>query len=349
MDNVIVTGGGTGGHLFAALAFCDYLKKQGYNPIFIGSKYGLEKEILKNYKYEYLLLSTKGFAGKSKKEKIYSIISMIASTYKAYRFIKQKKALFSIGFGGYTSAPVVIASKILNLKIAIVEQNAVAGKANRVLLKIADFIFLNFESTKKMIDKKNVFVTGCPIRNDIYVENRNFDKDKFTIGVLGGSRGAKSINSAMVELAKNSNLNIDVIHQTGMEGLELVKSVYKKHKPAWQALGFIDDMKWFYENIDFIVCRAGAGTVSEITCAGLGALLIPYPYAIYNHQYYNAKELENAGCALIIDDKKICGKSLESIISSLGKRRLRSLSINAKTMCKRDVCSTMLSLIKTNS
>ncbi len=346
MKNVIVTGGGTGGHLFATLAFCDYLKKEQYNPIIIGSIHGLENEILKNKEYEYMLLDTMGFAGKTTKEKLRSILKFIKSTYHIKQYIKLKNPKFVVGFGGYTTVPVIVASKMLKIKTAIVEQNAIFGRANKFLSRFADLVFTNFESTKNAIKHKKVFAVGCPVRSEIFIKNRDFSKNRITIGVMGGSRGARSINNAMIELA-HEEIDINVIHQTGKYDYEHVKSEYSKLKPNWTVFDFIYDMKNFYESIDFIVCRAGASTISEITCAALGSLLIPYPYAIYNHQYYNALELVNGGSATIIEDKNLSGKSLKSVILSLSKNRLRSLSDRAKLMCKRDVCSEMLKIIKT--
>ncbi len=346
MKNVVITGGGTGGHLFASLAFAEYIKHKGYNPVIIGSVFGIESRVLKNYDFEYMLLKTKGFAGKNILQKTDSMLKFSKSFQESLKYIKSKKPQFAVGFGGYTTIPVISASKLLGVPTVIVEQNAVCGKANRLMSKFSDLVFVNFESTKQYFNQKKTYVTGNPVRNDIFMEHRDFDKDKITVGVLGGSRGSRSINNAMIELAENYDIDVNVLHQTGKEDFDRVKEIYKINKPDWKAFDFINDMKSFYENIDFIICRAGAGTLSEITCAALGSLLIPYPYAIYNHQYYNSLELVNAGCSTIMEDKNLSGKSLKSVILSLSKKRLKSLSDNAKLMCKRDVCSVMLKTIK---
>ncbi len=346
MKNVIITGGGTGGHFYAALSFADYIKKMGYNPIFIGSIFGIEQDKLKDYDYEYFLLKTKGFAGKTKREKIISLTNLFTALFKTLRFIRQKRPVFSIGFGGYTTLPVIMASKITGAKTAIVEQNSIAGKANKFLSKFADFIFVNFHSTKKQFKHQKIFFSGNPIRRNVVIRDREFRKDTITIGVLGGSRGSKSINKAMMELARISDSSVAVIHQTGADEIKTVQDTYKKFKPHWIAYDFIDDMHGFYQSIDFIICRAGAGTLSEIACASLGSLLIPYPYAIYNHQYYNAMEFVKKNAAILTDDKNLSGKKIESIISLLDKNKLRVLSENAKSLCVSDACERIFKIIQ---
>ncbi len=347
MKNVIITGGGTGGHLFASLAFANYIKNMNYNPILIGSKYGIENIKLKEYEYEHILLNTRGFAGKSKIDKIKSLIGISLSIISILKFIKRKKPVFAIGFGGYTTIPVIIASKILGIQTAIVEQNAIAGRANRFLSKFVDVVFVNFKSTKRQFNNhKLVVCSGNPIRKSLIVKNRTFGKDRITIGVLGGSRGARSINKAMIELALHSNLNINLIHQTGYEDYKLVQKTYLNHKPNWRAVAFIENMENFYKNIDFIVCRAGASTLSEVACASLGSLLIPYPFAIYNHQYYNAKEFVNRHAATLIEDKNLSGKKIESIILSLNKNKLRFLSENASSLCIGNACENIIKTLQ---
>ncbi len=344
MKNIIISGGGTGGHLFAAVAFADYVKEMGYEPFIIGSVYGMESEWLKGKEYRYALLKTKGFAGKGLFEKVKSAALVGSSFVEAAVILKSLKPLFVIGFGGYTTVPVIMAARFFHIPAAILEQNSIAGKANRMLAHFCDFIFVNFEVTKKEFGSKKVYVSGNPIRSDIFVPNRAFS-GKLKVGVLGGSRGARKINEAMIQFASESGCDIEVIHQTGFEDFERVKSVYEKYKPHWRALPFIDNMAKFYESIDFIICRSGAGTLGEVACASLGSLLVPYPYAIYNHQFYNAKEFEKAGAAILIEDKNLTGKIIESVVSSLSKEKLASMSQKAFALCKRGASETIFKTV----
>ncbi len=346
MRSIVIAGGGTGGHLFSAIAFADYVKRQGYEPFIVGSEYGMESSFLKNKGYSYRLLKTRGFAGKGFKEKLGSVYLMLRSSREAVSLIKRLNPLFVIGFGGYTTVSVLLSARLLGVPTAVVEQNSVPGKANRLLAHFCDFLFVNFEMTKKFFPNRKVYVSGNPIREDIYIPERSFEGPVLRVGVLGGSRGARTINRAMMELAIGGALKgVEVIHQTGSEELDRVKEVYRKYRPGWKAKAFIDDMVGFYRDIDFIVCRSGAGTLGEIACASLGSVLVPYPYAIYNHQLYNAKEFEKVEASVVVSDKDLTGKRLESIISSLNRERLALMSERAFSLCKRGASRMILETV----
>ena len=340
MRNAILSGGGTGGHLFAAIAFAEFLEKNGINPVIVGSEYGLEKKILKNYRFDYFLLKTRGVAGKKLTDKIKGTLLIIKSITDSFKIIKETKPVFSLGFGGYASFPVIVASKIVGVRTAILEQNSIPGKSNKILSKLCDISFLNFDITKRYI---NGVVVGNPTRIKPKKPHRGIKKP-FTIGVIGGSRGARSINNAMIELS-NYSLDINVIHQTGEQDYERVRESYKNNKKNWRVEKFIYDMDEFYSKIDFIVCRAGASTLSEVACSSLGSILIPYPYAIYNHQYFNAKHFYDNKAAYLIEDKDLTGKKLFSIISSLTADKLKEMSENAWKLCRQDSCERMLKLL----
>ncbi len=345
MKRVVIAGGGTGGHIFAAIALAEYLKKASLEPILVGSKSGMEKEIFPAYPYDYYLLQTSGFAGRDPLNKIKSLLGLTVSTTRCLGLFGSIRPVFCLGFGGYTSLPVIVASRILGIKSGILEQNAVMGKANRFLSHFSDYLFLNFPSAGRDVKHPNKIVTGNPVREEIFRINRKSFDGKLSIGVLGGSRGARSINNAMIQWAQITKLDVDVILQTGREDFERVRELIGRRKPTWRVVPFIDDMVSFYGSIDFIICRSGASTLSEIACARLGSMLVPYPYAIYDHQYYNALEYERAGAAVLIKDKNLSGKIIETVVSSLNGDRLRSMSESAGRLCKRDACEKILSVI----
>jgi len=340
VKNAILSGGGTGGHLFAAIAFAEFLEKNGINAIIVGSEFGMEKSLLKNYNFDYFLLKTKGIVKKRFIEKIRGGLLIFKSIADSFKIIRKTEPLFSLGFGGYASVPVIVASKIAGVKTAILEQNSIPGKSNRILSKLCDITFLNFNITKRYIDG---VVVGNPTRIKPKKPHKE-PKKPYKIGVIGGSRGARSINNAMVELSK-FNLDVDIIHQTGEEDFERVKKAYRTNKKNWRVEKFIHNMEEFYSKIDFIICRAGASTLSEIACSSLGSLLIPYPYAIYNHQYFNAKYFYDNKAAYLIEDRDLTGKKLFSIISSLTADTLKEMSMNAWKLCRHDSCEKMLDLL----
>ncbi|WP_035587702.1 undecaprenyldiphospho-muramoylpentapeptide beta-N-acetylglucosaminyltransferase [Hippea jasoniae] len=339
---VVLTGGGTGGHLFAAIAFGEYLKQNGYDVVLIGSEYGIESRILKDYNFEYFLLKSRGIAGKSFVDKLKNSFIMVNGFFDALSILKKIDPVFCVGFGGYVSLPVMSAALVLKKTTAIVEQNSIPGKTNKLLGRFVDLVFVNFEMTANYF--KNACVVGNPTRLKLSIE-RDFSYNRLRVGVIGGSRGARRINQAMIELSA-FDIDIDVIHQTGDEDYPVVSEAYKRNKKNWQVFKFIDDMEWFYKSIDFIICRAGASTLSEIACSSLPGLLVPYPYAIYNHQYHNAKFFEENGAGWLINDKDLSGKKIHSFISSLTVEKLRVASKNASKLCKSDSCEKMIKKLK---
>lgn len=347
---VFVTGGGTGGHYFAAESFINYLKSENYQPVFIGSQFGIEKKLVNNLGIEYKLFKIRGFAGKNFFEKIKSIGYLFNSTFKCLFYTIKYKPLFVIGFGGYTALPVILSAAILRKKNAIVEQNSIPGLANKILSTFCDIIFVNFDTTKSFFKKKPVFCVGNPIRTKDFPINRNFSKDYLRLGVIGGSRGAKTINNALFEFAslidEKLKSKLTIIHQTGLDDYEEALKIYKKYNVNAKVYDFITDMDSFYRNIDIIISRAGASALSEIACYGLPSILVPYPHAIYNHQYFNAKNFEKSHCAWIVLDKDFNGYYLKNFVYYIKVDELVSMSFAAFTLCKKDAAKDMLSIIE---
>ncbi|MGC8501782.1 undecaprenyldiphospho-muramoylpentapeptide beta-N-acetylglucosaminyltransferase [Desulfurella sp.] len=347
---VFVTGGGTGGHYFAAESFIKYLKDNNYEPIFIGSQFGIEKKLAKNLGVEYKLLKTKGFAGKNYIEKIKSIIHLIRSTIKCIYYDLKYKPVFVIGFGGYTSFPVLLSASLTNKKRIIVEQNSIPGLANKILANFCNIVFVNFDSTRQFFKKKHVYSTGNPIRKMNFPKNRHFSSNFLRIGVVGGSRGAKTINKALFEFAQiiddTIKSKIEIIHQTGIDDYKQALEIYQKYNIKSKVYDFIHNMDKFYSSIDIIVSRAGSSTLSEIACYGLPSILVPYPHAIYNHQYFNAQIFEKSNAAKLILDKDFNGYFLKNFIYYIKVNELVEMSNAAFGLCKKEACKDMLNIIE---
>lgn len=351
MSNVVfVTGGGTGGHYFAAESFINYLKTQGYKPVFIGSEFGIEKKLAPHMGVEYKLLKTKGFAGKNLLDKTKSIAYLFNAILKCFVYTLKYKPIFVIGFGGYTSIPVLLSAYIIRKKSIIVEQNSVPGLANKILSKLCDLVFVNFESTKQFFKKKRVYCTGNPIRAKDFPDKKTFSNNYLRIGVVGGSRGAKTINNALIEFAQiiddDLKSKIEITHQTGKEDYEKTLQMYKKYSIKAKVYEFIYDMENFYKNIDIIISRAGSSTLSEIACYGLPSILVPYPYAIYNHQYFNAQYFAKSHAATLILDKDFNGYYLKNFVYYIKVDDLVKMSNAAFSLCKKEACKTMLNIIE---
>lgn len=347
---VFVTGGGTGGHYFAAESFINYLKSKNYQPMFIGSQFGIEKKLAQNLGVDYKLLKIRGFAGKNFFDKLKSIWYLLNSSLKCLLYAIKYKPIFVIGFGGYTTLPVILSAAILRKKNAIVEQNSVPGLANKILSRFSDIVFVNFDDTKSFFKKKLIFCVGNPIRAKNFPSNRNFSKEYLKIGVIGGSRGAQSINNALFEFAtlidEKLKSKLTIIHQTGLDDYEKALEIYKKYNINANVYGFISDMDSFYRSIDIIISRAGASTLSEIACYGLPSILVPYPYAIYNHQYFNAQYFEKSHCAKVVLDKDFNGYYLKNFVYYIKVNELVSMSSAAFALCKKETVQEILNIIE---
>jgi UDP-N-acetylglucosamine--N-acetylmuramyl-(pentapeptide) pyrophosphoryl-undecaprenol N-acetylglucosamine transferase len=328
---VLIGGGGTGGHLYTAIALSELFTEKDMDVLIIGSSYGIESRILKKYDFKYILLPVYGFMGKKIFYKLKSVFSLLYATIRVFLIILRFKPQAVIGVGGFVSFPVVFAAFMLAKKRAILEQNSIPGKANKLLSHISNMIFVNFPQTKNYF-KCDVEVVGNPVRKSTScTERRDFlHNGTLHLLVLGGSRGAHSINEAMMEFArmyvKTKKKEIFVVHQTGREDYEKVKKSYEMLNLSWEVYGFIEDMGRVYEKSDVVLSRAGASVISEIACVGLPAIFVPFPHAVYHHQYINARYAEETGGSITIKDSKLNGKVIDGIISSMDKDRLLAMS-----------------------
>ena len=231
----------------------------------------------------------------------------------------------------------VLAASLYGVPTAVCEQNAYPGVTNRILGKLVKRVFVAFEDSRSYFPGDKVLLTGNPVRNEI-LQNAGSEKkaEAVMILVFGGSQGAHKLNRSVPEaLANLGREDISVIHQTGLKDYDYVKSAYQKFGIKARVLTFIEDMAGAYAEADFVIGRAGAGTVSEITALGKPSLLVPYPYASNNHQMENAKVLERAGAAIVIEDKDATPENLSGALTgALGKDKLNSMASGAAALGK---------------
>lgn len=326
---VILAGGGTGGHLFPALAVAENIKEKYPDAeiIFVGTELGIEKRVVPQYGYELKFISSRGFVGKSIKEKMVSIIKLIQSCKESDKILKSFLPDIVIGVGGYASFPLVLAASLKKFPTLILEQNTVPGLANKILGKFVSAIAITYPETIDYFPGKKVYLTGTPIRKSIFYADRNkafelfnLDVDKITVLVFGGSLGARKINKAVTESLPylfEIKEKIQFIHQTGDADYNWVSDEYKRLNFKGRVLPFIYEMAEAYSVADIIVSRAGASTVAEITALGKASILIPYPFAAYNHQELNARRLQSRGACEMILDRELNGELLAKKIKKI--------------------------------
>ncbi len=314
-NKIFIAAGGTGGHIFPALNAGKFLRENGYEIIFIGRKESFEEKVYKDNGFEMKYIEISGIKGKNFKERLKSILKLNKAIFKSLKILKETKPEIVLGFGGYISFPVIFASKILRIKNAIFEQNAVMGFANRMSAYFSDKIFLNFVNTYKVNKKDKCEVIGNFIKREILML-RNEKNVKDTILVFGGSQGAEKINEIFIEaIEKLKEIKFKIVHITGERDFVKVKNSYlSKGFNFIEVLPFTNKMEEYYKRAKVVISRAGATSITEFYALGLNAILIPYPFAADNHQWFNAAEYLKTGKGVLLEQRNLnVGKLLKWI------------------------------------
>jgi UDP-N-acetylglucosamine--N-acetylmuramyl-(pentapeptide) pyrophosphoryl-undecaprenol N-acetylglucosamine transferase len=321
---MIIAGGGTGGHLFPGIAIAEEVL--GRNPrnrvLFIGTERGLEKKILGRMGYPLRFLKVEGLKGREALQTAAALLKIPGSLVASFRIIRDFCPDIVIGVGGYASGPAVLTARLMGVTTAIAEQNAFPGLTNRILGRFADRIFLAFSASERWFPKKRSQVTGNPIRSAFFQEKMEGGKHdrRFTLLIFGGSQGAHAINRFVIEsldglLPLKDELRF--IHQTGEKDREIVAAAYLERRMEADVSPFIVDMAAAYRSADLLVCRAGATSIAEMTASGKAAILIPFPFAVGDHQTRNAEVLAGAGAAEVITERELNGRRLAEAIERI--------------------------------
>ncbi len=332
---IVIMAGGTGGHVFPALAVAQYLLAKNWQVSWMGTQNGLENKVVPAQNIEIDWLDIKGFRGKGGTAKINSLILLLKACWQAMNILRQRKPDVVLGMGGYVAGPGGIMASLMRIPLIIHEQNRIPGTTNRLLKNRANKVL---EAFPESFDKNtHALFTGNPLRSDFinFPEKEVWDESigrPFRLLVVGGSLGAKILNEIVpISLAKLEN--IEVMHQTGTASLEQVKQKYSALSIDAQLVAFIDDIAAAYQWADMVICRSGAMTVSEVAVAGIPAILIPLPHAIDDHQTANAKYLSECGAAILLAQNELTDETLLFAINKL-KKSLKKMSKAAKKQAK---------------
>lgn len=328
---VLFAGGGTGGHVYPALAIAKYLLKEDKNTevLFIGTKRGMESKIIPKEGFAFETIKVQGLKRKISLDIFKTGFKAVEGVTKSLTILRKFNPHVVVGTGGYVCGPVLLAAKILGIPTIIHEQNALPGMTNKLLGKFVDRIMLTFADSEKYFNQKKTKLTGLPVREEILniskeegLKALNLDPTKKTILITGGSRGAKNINDSMVdsypELLEKKDLQF--IHITGEVGYEEILKNINKRGINLKKQGniiikpYLYNMEYAIACADLCISRAGATFLAEMTLKGIPSILIPYPFASENHQEYNAMSLVNRKAAIMILDKDLSGKKLANNI-----------------------------------
>ena len=341
---VIISAGGTGGHIFPALAVARQLADK-YDIVWVGGKVGMENQIIPQNGYPLETVSVAGVRNKGALRKLMLPLTMLRALFECWLIIRKHRPVAVIGFGGYATFPILLAARILGKKTLIHEQNSVAGLSNRVLAKLVNQVLTAFPN---VLSSTKTQLVGNPVRQeiiDITPANAN-TTGKLNILIVGGSLGAKALNDN-VPLALNSIKDkIGVItHQVGRNDGSTVAEYYREHGLNANVVNFIDNMAEAYSNSDIIICRAGASTVAEVSCAGKCAIFVPYPYAVDDHQTHNAAYLVEQGAAFLLPQSKLTPESLAILINDLNPEKCQQIGLKANSLAITDSTARICSII----
>ena len=358
---VVFAGGSTGGHLMTGLSVAQKIKSEcpESEMVFFATSKPFEKQAIleKGFFFKRLKFTTSN--RKTTLQKIKFSIGILLDTIYAGFIINRCKPDIIIGLGGYSSVPPILAGTLLFLPFILIEQNLIPGKVNRIFSRRASEVYCHFIQSKKWFNRAKLVVdTGNPIRDEILntrkeisAEYLGLSIDKKTVLVLGGSQGAAVINETIIkslpELDKFDD-HLQIIHCTGDNDFDYIKNAYNQSKIKAYVCPFLSKIEFAYSLADIVVSRAGAGTISEITAVGLPAVLIPYPFAADNHQYYNALELSNKGAACLIEQKDVSVAVIVKLIKELltENEKREQMKTKSKGMGKPEAAGTIFKRIQ---
>jgi UDP-N-acetylglucosamine--N-acetylmuramyl-(pentapeptide) pyrophosphoryl-undecaprenol N-acetylglucosamine transferase len=308
----VITGGGTGGHVFPALAVARVLRDRGHRLLFIGTREGMESRLVPESGFEIEFIRIGGLNRVGLRKQVQTAAQLPVSIGAARQLLKRFHPAAVFSMGGYVAGPVMIASVLSRIPLIVMEPNAVPGLANRKLARRVYRALLGFESTKSWFPPSRCEVTGLPVRPEFFaVEPKR--SGTFTVLITGGSRGARTLNRASREswsLFRNGSVSVRIIHQTGAAEHAALAEEFANTGLDGEVVPFIANMAEAFGQADLAIARAGAGSVNEIAAAGMPSILVPLPFAADDHQRRNAENFVEAGAARMVLDGEMTGERL---------------------------------------
>jgi len=351
---LIVTGGGTGGHLFPGISLAQAM--MGAYPscevLFIGTERKVDRTALSSLGFETTTIKSQGIKGKNFLSIIKALFQQPIALWQAAKIIRKFKPDLVFGVGGYVTGPVILASRLLGVTTCIHEQNSIPGLTNKLLGHIANKIFVSLPGSEKYFPKQKTILSGNPVRSNIIKASREpkplSDQEPFTLLILGGSQGASRLNSLMLETAENCLSKLSpppiIIHQTGGQDEDTVRMKYAELGLNARVQAFYSDMAEIYSQADLIISRAGATTLAELTVFQKPVILVPFPYAADNHQEINGRYLVEAGAGIMFRQEDLTGEKLGTEIKRLldNKEILADMSKNSGMVSKPEATETII-------
>ncbi|HEY0563527.1 MAG TPA: undecaprenyldiphospho-muramoylpentapeptide beta-N-acetylglucosaminyltransferase [Methylophilus sp.] len=341
---LMVMAGGTGGHVYPAMAVADYLKAHGWNIVWLVTAGGMENRLIEGKGYSTATITMRGVRGKGLVGWLLLPIKLVTAFKQAWQAIRMHQPNVVLGMGGFAAFPGGAMAKLLGKPLVIHEQNSVAGLTNKVLSLLADRVLVAFP---KVLGEQAQLV-GNPVRDalaELAPPHARYAKHQGRLKVLvvGGSLGAAALNEVLPKAIANmpEALRPEVIHQAGEKHIAALQANYQQAGVQAETVAFIHDMATVYQWADVVVCRAGALTVAELACVGVASVLVPFPFAVDDHQTTNAQYLVDAGAAMLIQQTALSVGKATEILSNLTREQCLDMAVRARQLAKPQATATV--------
>jgi UDP-N-acetylglucosamine--N-acetylmuramyl-(pentapeptide) pyrophosphoryl-undecaprenol N-acetylglucosamine transferase len=337
----LIMAGGTGGHIFPGLAVAAQLRAAGWEVVWMGARGGMEERLVPPHGYRTAWIRARAARGKGLLQKLLLPANLLLSFWESLRHLRRIRPDVVLGLGGYVAFPGGMMASLLGKPLALHEQNAIAGLANRVLATVSDKVMVAFPGALKGAEW-----TGNPVRAEIAAivppETRFAARSgPLRILVVGGSLGAQALNEVLPKAVALLKEKPVVVHQSGEKHLNALKKHYRDAGAVGELLAFIDDMARRYAEADLVICRAGAVTVAELSAGGMASILVPFPHAVDDHQTANARFLAEQGAAILIQQRDLSPEKLAALIGSLDRAKLLEMARKARSLGKPDAAQVV--------
>lgn len=341
---LMVMAGGTGGHVYPAMAVADYLQAQGWQVVWLATQGGMENRLIAEKPYQKAMITMQGVRGKGLLGWLMLPVKLFTAFKQSAVALKTHQPDVVLGMGGFAAFPGGVMAKLFGKPLLIHEQNSIAGLTNKVLSRLADKVMAAFPSA--FGDK--ALLVGNPVREDILhleAPKQRYEarQGALRLLVVGGSLGAAALNEVLPKALSliSESERPEVIHQSGEKHLDALNKNYEQAGVKAETKAFIQDMASLYAWADLVVCRSGAMTVAELACVGVASVMVPFPYAVDDHQTYNAKYLSDQGAGKLIQQTAFTVPVVSELLSSMTRAVCQEMAEKAYALAKPDACKAV--------
>jgi len=341
MRTLLIMAGGTGGHIFPGLAVAEQARAAGWQVVWMGARGGMEERLVPRHGYGTAWIRAKAARGKGLLQKLLLPANLLFSFWESARHIRRIQPDVVLGLGGYVAFPGGMMASLLGKPLALHEQNAIAGLANKVLAGVSDKVMVAFPEALRGAEW-----TGNPVRTDIAAiappeERFRGRQGPLRLLIVGGSLGAQALNEAVPRALALLEERPHVVHQSGEKHLASLRANYAAAGVQGELIAFIDDMARRYAAADLVICRAGAVTIAELSAGGMASLLVPFPHAVDDHQSANARFLSGRGAAILLPQTELTPERLADTLRRMDRAALLQMARNARGLGKPDAAQVV--------